>query len=333
MPWPRRLSMLVAAAGMSIVAACGGSAGSSGTGPAAAPAPSASSRPGVTASSDTATPSAMPSAMPSASRSPARSPKAAPRPSKSATAVFPRPARLPLRVEVWGDSHADQAKDYISYYIGLGGKATSKIHTYGGTALCDWFADMRLELDPANPASFRPQAVAIQFSGNTFTPCMQDANGRPLTGQALIAKYRADAETVIRMFTAVKIPVYFVSTPISRADAALGYVGLTPLDVMYSKLPQRFPAGHLVRFADAAAAVEWHGHYTDTLPCLAWEKCTGRWPDGTKTVVVRQADGGHFCPVTETEVNGVKECPVYMGGAARFAIAIAHPILADFGLA
>jgi hypothetical protein len=102
---------------------------------------------------------------------------------------------------------------------------------------------------------------------------------------------------------------------------------------MFSQLPTRYPEGGLVRFIDGAAAVEWHGHYTDTLPCLPWEKCTGRWPDGTPTVVVREADGTHFCPVKEVPIpngGGFTQCPVYMGGATRYALAIAGPILRDF---
>ena len=99
------------------------------------------------------------------------------------------------------------------------------------------------------------------------------------------------------MAAKARVPVYFASTPIYRAQASL-YVGDTPLGVMESKLPARNP-GKGVRFIDAAQSVELNGHYTDTLPCLAGEKCTGRWPDGQFTVVVREADGGHFCPVKE----------------------------------
>jgi hypothetical protein len=246
------------------------------------------------------------------------------------TACTP-PKPPPVRVEVWGDSIAGQASPYISFYLGLSGKATSRIHTFPGTALCDWFPDMRSEL--TSPAGFHPQAVVIQFNGDAFTPCMKQANGVPYSGQALINKYASDAAYAVGLFTRAHIPVYFVSTPISRAQAAQGYVGNTPLGVMFSQLPGRFPAGGLVRFINGAAAVEWNGHYTATLPCAPWETCTGRWPDGTRTVVVREADGVHFCPVKEVPAGGgFTKCPVYMGGAARYAMAIAGPVLRDFHL-
>lgn len=246
----------------------------------------------------------------------------------SAACTPPKPP--PVRVEVWGDSIAGQASPYISFYLGLSGKATSRIHTFPGTALCDWFPDMRSEL--TSPAGYHPQAVVIQFNGDAFTPCMKQANGVPYSGQGLINKYASDAAYVIALFTRAHIPVYFVSTPIGRAQSTQ-YVGNTPLGVMFSQLPGRFPAGGLVRFINGAAAVEWNGHYTDTLPCLPWETCTGHWPDGTRTVVVREADGVHFCPVKEVPAGGgFTKCPVYMGGAARYAMAIAAPVLRDFHL-
>ncbi len=251
------------------------------------------------------------------------------------TACTPAPKPPPLRVEVWGDSVAAQASDYIGFYLGLSGKVTTRIHTFPGSAMCDWFPDMRSESNLSNPAGFHPQAVIIQFSGDAFTPCMKASNGVAYSGQGLINKYAADSAYVASLFTRAHVPVYFVSTPISRAQAAHGDVGNTPLGVMFSKLPSRFPAGGLVRFIDGAAAVEWHGHYTNTLPCAPWETCTGHWPDGTRTVVVREADGAHFCPVKEVPIpggNGFTRCPVYMGGAARYAMAIAGPVLRDFHL-
>jgi hypothetical protein len=233
-------------------------------------------------------------------------------------------------VELWGDSVSAQAAPYFSFFAGLTGHAVVREHTFGGTALCDWFPDMRSEIDPSNPNGFHPQIAVIQFSGNAFTPCMRDAAGVAYSGQELVNKYAADSATAIAMFTPAKIPVYFVTTPISRSQAAQGYVGNTPLGVMFSKLPTLFRSNRLVRFADAAAAVEWHGHYTDTLPCMKGETCTGHWADGTPTVVVRQADGTHFCPVKEIMVNGSTSCPAAMPGARRYVEAIIARIAQDF---
>lgn len=233
-------------------------------------------------------------------------------------------------MELWGDSISAQAAPYFGFFVGLTGHGVAREHTYGGTALCDWFPDMRSEIDPSNPRGFHPQVAVIQFSGDAFTPCMHDANGIAYSGQALVDKYAVDAAATISLFTGAKIPVYFVSTPISRGQAAQGAVGNTALGVMFSKLPARYPRNRLVRYVDGAAAVEWHGHYTDTLPCERGETCTGHWPDGTPTVVVRQADGTHFCPVTEVVVNGATSCPAAMPGARRYVLAILDRIAQDF---
>jgi hypothetical protein len=274
-------------------------------------------------------PSAAPSASPSASPTLAGpTPALTPTPTPTPTPTLP--PGPPLRVELWGDSISAQAAPYFGFFLGLTGRAVAREHTFGGSALCDWFPDMRSEIDASNPAGFHPQVAVIQFSGDAFTPCMHDANGAAYSGQALVDKYAADSATAISVFTSAKIPVYFVSTPISRGQAAQGAVGNTAIGVMFSKLPALFRSNPLVRFVDGAAAVEWHGHYTDTLPCQSGETCTGHWADGTPTVVVRQADGTHFCPVAEIMVDGATSCPAAMPGAKRYVLAIVDRIAQDF---
>jgi hypothetical protein len=241
------------------------------------------------------------------------------------TVPAPKP---PLRVEVWGDSIGMQSAPYVNFFLGLSGKAVGRNHTFPGTAMCDWFSDIRSELNPANRSGFHPQAIVMVFTGVGYTSCVKG-----LGPQELINKYHADAETIIAMAAQAKVPVYFASTPIYEAQASQ-YVGDTALGVMESKLPAQNP-GKGVRFINAALSVELNGHFTFTLPCLAGETCTGHWPNGTKTVVVREADGGHFCPVKEVATGdafGLTTCPVYSPGARRYALAITSRILADFHL-
>ncbi len=253
----------------------------------------------------------------------------------AAVAPHPRPVQTtPVRVELWGDSMGAQSAPAFQQLLAASKHAVSANHTFPGTAICDWLADMRREVDPANPAGFHPQAAVLVFSGIAYTACMRDRHGAELTGAALIDKYRSDAAAAIAIFEHAHVPVYFASVPISRANAAAGMVGNTPLGKMYATLPKLHPGG--TRFIDAAQAVEWHGHYTDTLPCEKGETCTGHWPDGTATVVVREADGKHFCPVAEVPTGGawgLKECPVVMPGAVRYMRAITTKVLDDFGVA
>jgi hypothetical protein len=225
----------------------------------------------------------------------------------------------PLRVEVWGDSFAAQAVPYIDFYMDLSRKTKVDVHAYGATAMCDWFTDMWNETNPANPFGFHPQVVILQFFGDAFTKCMQQ-NGVSLSGQALVNKYSADSRYAIGIFTKRGIPVYFMSTPLSIYQSKV-YTGLSPLGQMFKQLPTRFPARNLVRYIDGATPLELNGKFTFTLPCLPWETCTGHWANGTKTVVVRQPDGFHFCPVNEKpNIFGIVVCPVAMPGAARFAL-------------
>jgi hypothetical protein len=245
------------------------------------------------------------------------------------------PVHHPIRVELWGDSMGMQSAPAFGLLLGLSKHGVGANHTFPGTAICDWLGDMRREVDPSNPNGFHPQAAVLVFSGISYTGCMRDRRGAELTGTALIDKYRSDAATAIAIFAKAHVPVYFASVPISRDNAAAGMVGNTPLGKMYATLPKLYPGG-TARFVDAAQAVEWHGRYSDTLPCQKGETCTGHWPDGTPTVVVREADGKHFCPVAEVPTGdqwGLSTCPVVMPGAMRYMNAITTKVLKDFGFA
>ncbi len=228
-----------------------------------------------------------------------------------------------LRVEIYGDSLAYQAAPYLNYFLGYSGKVDTKDSVFAATAICNWLPTIGREEDSRNASGYHPNAIVMIFSGVALYPCMKGANGVALSGQALIDKYESDARIAIMFAARSHIPIYFVSTPISKADADK-YVGDTPLGQMFANLAKEIPGG-FVRFIDAAQAVEWRGHYTDTLPCAAFEHCTGRWPDGTPTVVVRNADGVHFCPVQEIFFD----CPTSMPGAMRFAAAISKQVLVD----
>ncbi len=251
----------------------------------------------------------------------------------AALTVFPvlaactTPASPPIRVEVWGDSIGQQSGDYINFFLGTNHHMVTRVHTFPGTGICDWLPDIRHEL--GSPDGYHPQIAILIFSGISFTPCTLKAPRTPLTGQALVNRYAADARTAIAYFTKAHVRVYFATPPITRAESQQGVVNMNAMGVMYSKLPVRYP-GWITRYIDAGAAVLWKGHYTDTLPCMYFERCTGTWPDGTKTVVVREADGYHFCPTKVVVRNDRQVCPVQSPGAMRYAMAITGRVLRDF---
>jgi hypothetical protein len=214
-------------------------------------------------------------------------------------------------VALYGDSLATQASPYFDA-LALPPGVTVLNRVYGGTAICDWLSFMQTDA-----STFRPQAVVIEFSGNALTPCM--AGYSPGTA-AYYAKYRHDAQEAIGIFTAIRAHVYLMAAPLPESVSA--QQNSITLDEMYAALA----AGHAdVSYVDAGQSVLLHGQFTDTLPCLPTEPCTG--PNGTN--VVRAPDGVHFCPDGVMYAND--GCVHYASGAYRFAMAMLKPVLAQFG--
>src|SRR4051812_19255509 len=54
-------------------------------------------------------------------------------------------------VVVWGDSLAWEARDYLAF-LGAANGMPTEVRSFGGSAICDWFADMRAHLRATRPA-------------------------------------------------------------------------------------------------------------------------------------------------------------------------------------
>jgi hypothetical protein len=238
--------------------------------------------------------------------------------------LAPSTASSPLRVSLYGDSLAYQAQEFFKEAITNAGDASVQSHTFGGTAICDWLGQMQ-----ADAATERPQAVVVEFSGNALTPCMRDAAGQPLAGAAKLAKYTEDIQPVVRIFREIGSRVYFVGIPISRAAAESHSTDWDQLNTMYAALARRTSN---TEFVDAHEAVENHGAYTDTLPCLMDEPCTGGVDSAGRGInVVRAPDGVHFCPGAPSAIDGVTgTCSVWSSGSFRYGRAMAAPVIKEF---
>ncbi|NND75749.1 MAG: hypothetical protein HKN44_12160 [Ilumatobacter sp.] len=223
-------------------------------------------------------------------------------------------------VALYGDSLAWEARDAFVDALADRPGVDVVVHTFGGTAICDWLDQMATDA-----VTIRPGAVVVEFSGNNFTPCMQDAAGTPLTGAAFLARYAADALAVIETFAPGGTQVVFASGPITRAASERGQS--TGLNALYADLAGDHEG---VRYVDAGAAVLADGRWTATLPCLPDEPCTGGLDaDGVAVNVVRAPDGIHFCPASAEAVAGVTgTCPVWSSGALRYGRALAAPVVA-----
>jgi hypothetical protein len=228
-------------------------------------------------------------------------------------------------VVLYGDSLAWEAREQFAAAFAGRPDVRVETRTFGGTATCDWIADMRADAD-----AMRPGAVVVEFSGNAFTPCMEDAAGQPLSGDAFLVRYRADAETVMQIFEPIGTRVYFAGSPLPGAALVPASNGAR-LNALYAEVAATHPAA--AEFVDAGAAVLDHGRWTNALPCLPTEPCEGGTAaDGRPVNVVRSPDTVHFCPVSGAARAGVTgACPVWSSGAMRYGTAMATPVVEAIG--
>ena len=298
----RRIGMAVAAGivGALIVGVCvARSTAEESTGSPATPARSASAR------------------IASAAQPPA---SAAQPPASVAPPPAPRAAITRPVVVLYGDSLAWEARDQFTADLASHPEVRVVTRTFPGTAICDFLDDMRNDV-----ATLRPGAVVVEFSGNAFTPCMKDATGAALTGDAYLARYEADAETVMAIFEPIGARVFFAGAPIGRLPSQPGGFNGGHLDPIYGGLA-RSHAG-TAQFVDAGAAVLDGGRWTETLPCLPDEPCTGGTNAAGRPVnVVRAPDGIHFCPA-RAQGTLMYGCPIWSSGAFRYARAMARPVI------
>jgi hypothetical protein len=212
------------------------------------------------------------------------------------------PGRTRPVVVLYGDSLAWESRAYFLWDLVAAG-ADVETRTYGGTAICDFLDQMRADASGLCVGSA--------------------AGGRG--GLDLVDTYRADAETVMRIFPAARI--YFAGSPVSEKASEDGEVH-GAMDGLYREI-----AAHEanVRYVDAGAAVLDDGRWTETLSCLPGEPCAGGTdPLGRSVNVVRAPDGVHFCPAAKDAHRGVTAaCPVWSSGAYRYGSAMAQPVVLD----
>ena len=240
-----------------------------------------------------------------------------------ATAAAPptSPAPPPSGVVVFGDSLVHEAAPFLA--VKLADVDDVTMQTYPLTAPCDWATAIAHAID--HP----PRVAVFEFSGNALTPCMQNADGSPLSPNVGAARYRRDAASITQRFTAVGTTVLWVDAPRGRQDSTRTdqFSADEPFTTaIYRAIVRRFDTKHSdVRFVPASRAVlAGRGAWTADLPCLASDTAAGACIDGV--VPVRAPDGAHFCPSGITGADG--SCSVWSSGAWRYATAIAREIRA-----
>ena len=213
-----------------------------------------------------------------------------------------KPSATVRRVVLLGDSLAQEVSPFIRYLV-PGKPLVPKF--WGGTAPCDWVG--------VDLTATRSSVVVITFTGNSLTPCMRDADGTQLRGDALIDRYRSDITTLVATSRRAGARVVLVGQPYRAAsfDADREVDGI-------NEIYRSLAASNLyVSFVDAGAAVEdGNGAFAERLPCLPFDPDCAE--DGTTVV---RGDGVHFCPIV-----GENPCSVWSSGAFRFGAAIAAAV-------
>jgi hypothetical protein len=217
-------------------------------------------------------------------------------------------------VALFGDSLAWEAEPYYRKLLEVTGKAALYYDSAGGTAICDYLQTMRDLV-----AKKDIEAVELAFSGNALTPCMK---AYPFGTQAYFDKYRADALAAVDIFKPDGTHVFLIGPPITRDAYEKKDPNANAISTIYADIAAADPAH--VTYVDAGAAVEGpDGGYTQTLPCLVVEPCTGPVVNRVPSNIVRSPDGVHFCPDESGDEQGeVNGCKVYSSGAYRYANAM-----------
>jgi hypothetical protein len=213
------------------------------------------------------------------------------------------------KVAIYGDSLTLQASPYITELAKTFGLRLV-VRAFSGTAPCDFLPVLRNDLKAE-----RPDLVMFAFSGNSAATCMLDTTGKPLTGLAVLVKYRADTEAAADMTTKIHRPFLIASPPAPRGKMAIW----KSFDDLYRQIATSHPG---VQYVDAGQNIAPGGVFSPTQQCLPYEtripeaksSCSG--PDSS--ITVRGADGGHFCG--NTGPTAAVLCPTYSSGAMRYAV-------------
>jgi hypothetical protein len=225
------------------------------------------------------------------------------------TTTFAGPVgAAPRRVIIYGDSLTVQAAPYLEQ-VAPGLRVDLTVRAAPGTAPCDYVPVLRDDL-----ASSPPDVVVFAFSGNSFITCMRDASGNPLTGDALLTKYRDDVEAAVADATRARRPIVLASPPIAIGRETEWRL----LDAFYRELAAARPGIH---YLDAGTGIAPHGRFALEQRCLRAET---KMPETASVcrstrsrIAVRSPDGLHFCGALGAPVP--LRCPTYASGARRYA--------------
>ena len=221
----------------------------------------------------------------------------------------PTTTGTPRQVVVYGDSLVYQSTaDFTSGVCGPDVHVT--VEAQPGAALCDF-----TNFIAAQTAAAPPTVAVIAFSGNNDTPCVEDSNGTPLTGNALLAKYQADAEAVMTDFPPGQTEVLWV-TPPGRA----GQDQEPPLAAIYQQVASEYPNTMLV---DGGKYLRGRDQHLPVRPALLAGRAEPRVLPGRTD---RRAAPPRRVPFLPGAAHRADPLPGVRRGSARYGRALAEPV-------
>lgn len=247
-------------------------------------------------------------------------------PAGRASAEADRPLVL-----VFGDSLVWEAEPYLSTLLAVDHDV--RVFAVGGTAICDYADDV-----VRRSAAEHPRMVVLAFSGNSLTTCMLPPPGTPNDRRWIVAKYQRDLDGIVATLGRLGVSMTLVGAPprLERVGDPVERpttwtVGAVPSNMVsvetdvnsvYESTAARARArGFDVGYVDGGRRLKSpSGGWTKVLPCSVLDP--GSACDAG-LVTVRAFDLVHFCPEVMVATEGVvQRCPVYSGGAVRYALAI-----------
>ena len=232
-------------------------------------------------------------------------------PTAGGAAITPRTALM------YGDSLTYESRSHITAQLQLKTGWQAHVHSFGGTALCDWLPWIADDL-----AAYHPSVVGLETAGNPGSrPCSAEVPG----SAAYYADYRVALNTFFSQVTAsgAKV-VYFTPPPFT--DPVRTQI-TKQITAMATELAFQYHGVSIATSMRNALAGS-GGAYTETKPCLLTETAAMGCTAGRiaiRTVAGLVDAGLHLCP-TGIGSAPLGVCPVYSSGEFRFGRAVANSL-------
>lgn len=221
---------------------------------------------------------------------------------------------------VYGDSLTWESTAQITAQFATRPGWTVVVHSFPGTAPCDWLGWLASDL-----ATYQPTIVAVETAGNATRPCMADANGNAQAQDSpgFLADYQADLAQFMQTVTATGAKFLYVNAPPMASPYTLVWnQSIIDVNTIAASLAGQYHGVSITNGPRVAVSTP-AGKFVAYKPCLPTETaaqgCVAK-KIAMRTLAGLQA-GIHFCP---SGLSGYPfyACSTYSSGEFRWARAL-----------